>query len=139
MFPGQPSIMQGLQLNENSNDHTARCCGSKGICNQLQRCGEDAVTTGSIGRKRACFSCRGRKRGVNGPTGGLEEVSVDIAEASMGKLSRGRKSALLEPLREYRDRGRFPANPKVVPACHRAKLRLPLTREDCTPYSSKKR
>ena len=76
---------------------------------------------------------------MNGPTGGLEEVAVDIAEASMGQLSRGRKSALLELLREYSDRGLFPANPKVVPACHGAKLRLPLTREDCTPYAAKKR
>ena len=81
----------------------------------------------------------GESGGTERPTGDLEEVAVDIAEANMGQLSQGCKSNLLELLREYRDRGLFPANPKVVPACHGAKLRLPLTREDCTPYAAKQR
>ena len=55
----------------------------------------------------------------------------------MVQLNQGCKSNLLKMLREYRDRGLFPANPKVVPACHGAKLRLPLTRKDCTPYAAK--
>jgi len=81
----------------------------------------------------------GERGGAEMPTGDVKEVAVDIAEANMGQLSQGCKSDLLELLREYRDRGLFPANPKVVPACHGAKLRLPLTREDCTPYAAKQR
>ena len=57
----------------------------------------------------------------------------------MGQSSQGRKSDWLELSCECRDRGLLPANPKVVPACHKAKLRLPLTREDYTPYVAKQR
>lgn len=81
----------------------------------------------------------GERGGTEKPTGDLEGVAVDIAEANMGQLSQGCKSNLLELLREYRDRGLFPANPKVVLACHAAKLRSPLTREDCTTYAAKQR
>ena len=55
-----------------------------------------------------------------------EEIAVDTAEANTGQSSQGCKSALVELLCECRDRELFPANPKVVPACHGAKLRLPL-------------
>ena len=89
--------------------------------------------------KESVPAVEGERGGTERPTGDLEEVSVDIAEANTGQVSQGCKSSLLELLREYRDRGLFPANPKVVPPCHGAKLRLPLTREDFTPYTAKQR
>ena len=89
--------------------------------------------------KKPSPAVEGERGGAEMPTGDVKEVAVDISEANMGQLSQGCKSDLLELLREYRDRGLFPANPKVVPACHGAKLRLPLTREDCTPYAAKQR
>ena len=71
------------------------------------------------------------------PTGDLEKAAVDIIEVSMEQLSQGCKSNLLELLRECSDRGSlFPVNAKAV---SRAKLRLPLAGEDCTPYAAKQR
>ena len=72
----------------------------------------------------------------DGTPGALAEEGVDLAEANMGQLSHRYKSDLLELLRVFRDRGLFPANPKVVPACRGAKLRLPLIKEDCTPHAA---
>ncbi|CAN0521916.1 unnamed protein product, partial [Laminaria digitata] len=57
----------------------------------------------------------------------------------MGQQSQEGKSDLLKLLREYRGRGLFPANPKIVPAIHGAKLRLPLIKEDCTPHAANQR
>ena len=54
----------------------------------------------------------------------------------MGQLGQGWKSDLLELLPQYRERGLFLANPQIVTARHGVKLRLPLTKEDSTPYAA---
>ena len=82
-------------------------------------------------------AAEGERRGMKKSMG--EEVAVDIAEANMGQSSQGCQSDLIELSSEYCEGRLFPANPKVVPACHEAKLRLPLTREDCTTYAAKQR
>ena len=47
------------------------------------------------------------------------------------------KEALIRALEKYRHV--FPVNPKIVPACNRAKFQLPLTDSSCTPHAAKQR
>ena len=49
--------------------------------------------------------------------------------ANIAQTSVPVNAALIGVLEKYRHV--FPANPKIVPACNRAKLQLPLTNSNC--------
>ena len=57
--------------------------------------------------------------------GGEVGADVDFSLANIAQTSVPVKAALIRVLEKYRHV--FQANPKIVPACNRAKLQLPLT------------
>ena len=69
--------------------------------------------------------------------GGAGADVVDLTQANIAQTSAPVKAALTRVLEKYRHV--FPANPKIVPACNRAKLQLPLTDSSCKPHAAKQR
>lgn len=82
-------------------------------------------------------------RGAERQTGGGERVrepaGVDLAEADMKQLGERYEPDLLEMPRVFWEWGLFTVNPKIVPACTGAKLRLPLIKEDIMPDAARQR
>lgn len=68
-------------------------------------------------------------------SGGTGEL--DLSQANIARTSIPVKIALMTLLETYRLA--FPANPKMVPACNRAKMQLPLANSSCTPHAAKQR
>ena len=67
-----------------------------------------------------------------------EEVDadgVDLSLANIAQTSAPVKKALIRALERYRHV--FPVNPKIVRACNRAMLQLPLVNRSCTPHAAK--
>ena len=65
---------------------------------------------------------------------GADADGVDVPLPNIAQTSVPVKEALIRALEKYRHV--FPVNPKIVPACNRAKLQLPLINNSCTPHAS---
>ena len=89
---------------------------------------EPGVESSSAGKPTHAPPERGRRAGA---------CEVDLSQANIAQTSGQVKYALLRLLERYRHV--FPANPKIVPACNRAKLQLPLVNNSCSPHEAKQR